>query len=182
MLAAKLVTSKPVMTPAKKISIITVCILGGLLIAPFVLIFIIMNVPLIIFFETRAALSRRNFRRRESGFLYLICTSRRNWHNFLKNNVIPVLPVNFRVVWHKSHRGGGYPDILHNVHRSNISRVSKPYLVAVNPRALVHKSLNLSFQELKSTSKKSETTRRACAAIIAEAEKELRDTYFTKYT
>ena len=137
---------------------------------------IVIGIPSGIFLETKAAISLRVFRRREAGQVFLICTSQRNWHDFLKNNVIPVVPDNFRVVWRKSMRGGDFPSLLDHLAQSRIFGVSKPYIVAVTPRALLHKSLNSVLQELKAYPKKSEDTRQACLEIIHRELKELRTT------
>lgn len=142
---------------------------------PFVLVlFIVVGIPALIICETKAAVSLRVFRRREAGHVFLICTSRRGWHDFLRNNIIPVLPENFRVVWTKSARDGQFPNVLGHFARSRIFGVSKPYIVAVTPRALVHKSLNAVLQELKAHPKKSEDTQRACLEIINREIRELR--------
>jgi len=117
---------------------------------------------------------KRAFRRREAGHFYLVCTSRRGWHDFLKNNVIPILPENFRVVWAASAREGLYPDVLRHFARSRNFTVSKPYLVAVTPRALIHKELNAVMQELKIHPKKSEDVQLACLAIINRETSEFR--------
>ena len=166
--------------PRRSLSLTIVLIIARALISilamPFLLV---LGVPALVFSKAKGAISLRAFRRREAGHVYLICTSRRNWHDFLKNNVIPVLPDNFRVVWHKSVRDGEHPAVLGHVDRSGILGVPKPYLVAVTRRALVHKSLNRVLQEFKAHPKKSEETRRACGQIIAQTEQELRATRST---
>jgi len=135
---------------------------------------LVLSIPVFLVSHIVGSISLRRFCRREAGHVYLICTSRRGWHDFLKNNVIPILPDNFRVVWCKSmHAGEGMPLLRHLSH-SHIFNVSKPYLVAVTRRALVHKSLNTVLQKLKAHPKKSEHTRQACAQIITQVLHELR--------
>lgn len=141
-------------------------ILVGVALAPLVILFAIVASPFMIVMETRAAISLRVFRRREAGHVFLICTAKRNWHDFLQNNVIPVLPDNFRVVWHKSGRNGEYPDLIAHLARSRVFGVPKPYIVAVTPRALLHKSLNHVLQELKAHPKRATPTQQACLEII----------------
>jgi hypothetical protein len=143
-------------------------------VAPLVLLFGILSLPIVLVMETRGALSLRAFRRREAGHVYLICTSKRNWHDFLKNNVIPILPDNFRVVWQKSRRGGQYPDLVVHLARSRVFGVSKPYMVVVTRKALRHQSLNVPLQQLKAHAKRSDDIRKACAGIIKTIEEELR--------
>jgi len=138
---------------------------------PFLIVF---GIPAAIFFQTKAAISLRTFRRRENGHVFLICTSKRDWHDFLKNNVIPVLPDNFRVVWHKSVRDGEYSGLIGHLAQSHIFAMSKPYLVAVTQRALLPKTLNLILQDLKRHPKRSEGTQAACLQIIMNELPELR--------
>ena len=153
----------------KKIWMGIVWALGGIL-------FILIVIPAVLVVVIKGRISLRLFRRREAGRVYFICTAGRNWHDFLRNNVIPVLPDHYRVVWWKSLHRGKYRQLLGHLEQSRIFNVSKPYIVAVTPRALVHRSLNSILQELKARPKKSEETRRACAQIIAETEEELRTT------
>jgi hypothetical protein len=149
-------------------------ILLSVVIVPLAILFFILSLPLILASETKAAISLRAFRRRESGCVYLICASKRNWHDFLKNNVIPFLPDNVRVVWQKSVRGVKRPHIFAHLNRSGIGSLPKPYLVVVTPRALLHRSLNAPLQPLKVRPKKSSDIGEKCAQIIKELEKELR--------
>jgi hypothetical protein len=146
-----------------------------IVLAPFILAFILVVVlPGMIIWNINAAISLRIFRRREAGHVFLICTSRRGWHDFLKNNVIPVLPDNVRVVWKKPAGKSEYRSFFRHLDCSHIFNVSKPYLVLVTPRALIPKSLNETLQKLKTHPEKSEETRRACAEIIAGTENDLR--------
>ena len=143
-------------------------------VAPLVLLFGILSLPFVLVMETKGALSLRAFRWREAGHVYLICTSKRNWHDFLKNNVIPILPENFRVVWQKSGRGGQYPDLVAHLARSRVFGVSKPYMVVVTRQALRHQSLNGPLQQLKSHAKRSDDIRQVSAGIIKTFEEALR--------
>jgi hypothetical protein len=151
-----------------------IIILFGMAVVPIMILFAILSLPFILASETKAAISLRRFRRRECGNVYLICTSNRNWHDFLKNNVIPVLPDNYRVVWRKSVRGSKHPDLFRNLDRSHVFRISKPYLVLVTPRALLHGSLSIPLQTLKVHPKKSSDVRTKCARIINDLEQDLR--------
>jgi hypothetical protein len=142
-----------------------------------ILVMIVVALGLVVLVvETKLAISFRLFRRREAGHVFLICTSRRNWYDFLRNNVIPILPDNFRVVWSRPMRGAAYPHLFYYFFRSGIRNVSKPYLVAVTRRALVYAPLNTALQELKVRPKKSVDTRRRCAHIISTALQQLRTT------
>jgi hypothetical protein len=148
-------------------------ILIGLATAAAILLFLF-SLPFILVKKIKAAIRLRMFRRREAGYVYLICTSKRNWHDFLKNNVIPILPDNFRVVWQKPLRSSKQPDLFAHLARSSVRSISKPCLVVVTPRALLHRSLNVPLQPLKAHSKRSADIRLQCARIINELEGELR--------
>ena len=78
------------------------------------LLFLVFGLPVMAVIAAKDALSFRAFRRREAGNVYFICTSRRGWHDLLKNNVIPVLPDRFRVVWTRR-AGGTHPPDLYNL-------------------------------------------------------------------
>ncbi len=153
------------MKVVKKVMIGIAAIPFGILLGAFAL-------PVIFVMETKASISLRAFRRREAGHVYLVCTSRRNWHHFLKNNLIPVLPGNFRVIWHEPERDGQCPKTLEHFARSSILDIPKPYLVAVTSRTLLHRSLNEVLQGLKAHAKKSEETRQQCVQIITKTTNE----------
>ena len=143
---------------------------------PLIVVVGLISLPFIFVMETKAAIALRVFRRREAGHVFLICTSKRNWHDFLRNNVIPVLPDNLRVVWVESVRNGEYPDLIDHLARSRVFGISKPYLVAVTPKALLHRSLNSTLQQLKKHPKRSEDTQQACLEIINQELREIRTT------
>lgn len=135
---------------------------------------VLLGIPLVLFCETKAAISMRVFHRREQGHVYLICTSKRGWHDFLKNNVIPVVPGNVRVVWQEAGRNDEYPRIFAYLARSRVFGVSKPYLVRITARNPVCKSLNPAFRQFKARPRKSPETRQACVEIIEQTLNELR--------
>ena len=73
-------------------------LIGTISTIPLIAVAVLLSLPFFLVMETKAAIALRVFRRKEAGHVFLICTSKQNWHDFLKNNVIPVLPDNFRVV------------------------------------------------------------------------------------
>jgi hypothetical protein len=145
----------------------------GILILALVIVLSPLIIPVVVVMQIRLAISLRMFQRREAGHWYLVCTSKRNWYDFLRNNVIPVLPDNFRVVWQKPNRGEPYPELQAHLAQSKIWGISKPYLVAVTKQALRVKSLNGDFQDLKPTAKRSDEIRSACLEKIEASMKEL---------
>ncbi len=148
--------------------------IGVILLIAFLAPLLIVIVPsVLLVVMVREEISLCVFRRREDGNVYLICTSHRNWHDFFKNNVMPILPDNYRVIWHKTRRASR-PRILDHLTRSKVFSVAKPYMVVVTSKALLHQSLNLALQHLKNQAKRSEVTQAACAEIIRNMEQELR--------
>ncbi len=129
-----------------------------LLIIVAVPVLIVVGIPALIFFQLKAAIRFRFFQNREAGSVFLICTARRNWYDFLLNNVIPVLPDNVQIIWQKSAYRDGRPELFKHLYRSHIVGVLRPYLVAVSPAKLSCKSLNTALQEHKIHPKKSEDT------------------------
>ena len=140
--------------------------LGAILVAPIIVVVAVIYLP----FRINELISCRNFRKREAGNVFLICTSKHNWHEFLKNNVIPVLPDNFRVVWLNPVRYGKYSKIITHLQFG----ISKPYMVVVTPKALLHHSLNIEFRELRKYQGISDEARKACFEILKQTENKLR--------
>lgn len=150
-----------------KITKVIFKVLRGIFLGVLVIIFILFTIP----YEIRSAIVVRSFRRREAGKSYLVCSSRGNWHELLINNVIPVLPDNYRVVWAGGRGKRKYaklPEALRGIFEKT------PYIVAVKSGILEHQSLNNVLQGYKAHSKKSEETRRVCAMIINQVEEKLR--------
>lgn len=134
---------------------------------------VLVGIPLVLFSETKTAISMHVFRRREQGHVYLICTSKRGWHDFLKNNVIPAVPGDVRVVWQEARRNDEYPRIFAYLARSRVFGVPKPYLVRITARNPVCKSLNPALRRLKTCPRKSRETQKACVEIIKQTRNEL---------
>jgi hypothetical protein len=134
---------------------------------------IILVIPLILSCEMKDAISMRLFRRREQGRIYLICTSKRGWHDFLNNNVIPVVPDGVRVTWQKTGHSDEHPTIFAYLVHSRIAGVPKPYFVRITARHPVCRSLNPALRPLKASSRKSWETQQACAQVIKQTLNEL---------
>jgi hypothetical protein len=137
------------------------------------LIIFICSIPLMILHHVKASLSLRIFCRREAGNVYLICTSRRNWYDFIRNNLIPVLPKSVRVVAIGPGRSPKKQPLFQHLSQSSIGAISRPYLVSVTRRGLTFKSLNAALFALKTRPKKSESAQKECARILNEVMTEL---------
>lgn len=71
------------------------------------------------------------FRRVNARKLFLICSRRNSWHDFLVNNLLPVLPASISVVWFEpgsgSVRARSFPASFH----SALKNCERPVLIAV---------------------------------------------------
>ena len=135
---------------------------------------IVIFLPFMIVYGIKSGLGLMIFKRREAGRCYLICTSKRRWYDFLNNNVVPALPPNTRVVWHKPGGRNTEDMIFTQLRRSNHFAVSKPYLVLVTKRKLQVRTINDRLQHLKPFARVSEEIRSACVSIIQDTIEELR--------
>ena len=144
-------------------------ILSAILVAPIIAVAFVISLSIFLVMRIKELISCRIFRKREAGSVFLVCTSRHNWHEFIKNNVIPVLPENFRVVWVKPVLDGKYSKIITHLDFG----ISKPYMVVVTPKALLHHSLNIEFRELKKYQGISDEARKACFEILKQTENKL---------
>lgn len=120
-----------------------------ILLSPLILVLLSIALPIIAYCSVRDAVSLRLFQRREDGNFYLVCTPRRGWHDYVRNNVVPILPPNVCVVWYRPSRGLVPPPIISHVEHSKILGLSKPYLVRVGRSKIRAESLNLDLQEMK---------------------------------
>lgn len=132
------------------------------------------GLPVLVVTEIGASVRLMRFRRKEAGCCYLICTSRRGWHDFLKNNVAPYLPGNVRVVWHRPGMPKDEDPIFAHVRRSKYFNITKPYLVCVTRRRLIVRTVNDRLLHLKPMAWVCEEARKASAAILAATMTELR--------
>lgn len=146
--------------------------IGKLLLIPLFVILFIIFFPLFVYEEILHFFVIRKFRHNNAGRSFLICSSRRNWHDFLQNNLIPILPDNFLVVWVGKTGKKNYPKPP-KAFRYLPVLGKYPILVVVTRDRLKYQSLHDRLYHSKMSPKKSEETRRTLAAIIADAEKEL---------
>ncbi|HSV43127.1 MAG TPA: hypothetical protein VLJ10_01105 [Candidatus Bathyarchaeia archaeon] len=148
---------------------------GLIIIVP---VLIVVFYPVIIFFEIRSWIALVNFRRRENGAFYLVCSRANGWYDFLKNNVIPVVPPTMKILWLSTERSTTHatavPPLLEYLAQSRIFGTSKPFLAAVSRQGLRVKSLNQEMLALKKVAKVSEATQTACREILLSAQKELK--------
>ncbi len=113
------------------------------------------------------------FCRRRHGWFYLAGMSKRGWYDFLRNNVIPVLPDSVRMIWPRNMHDVPYPRIRTAGRRPECT--SRPYLVYIGRRRIHWVSVNQSLQALKPFAKRSSETQAACRKVIERAMQELQE-------
>lgn len=112
---------------------------------------------------------RRRFRRRYAGRVVLVWTSRRGWHDFVVNNVLPVLPQGAMTIYQRKARPAvpsedGFP--IRYVCEKPLSR---PYLVSIAPRGCFAILLNPELGQLKGHAARDPEVQRQVARILERA-------------
>jgi hypothetical protein len=114
------------------------------------------------------------FTRRRNGCVYLVCTSRRGWYDFLRNNVAPVLPEHVTCVWPGLAATQVERTALNVFELRGIANIPKPYFVKVVRRGdYPTLSLNGRLQDLKPRAAVSDEVRDSCRSRIKAALLEL---------
>ena len=98
--------------------------------------------------------------------VFLICSRRRGWEAFLKNNAAPALPPRVTAVWLEA--PGQWQRVTRALELSGRG-ISKPYLVLVTPRGLKFVPLNQRLQSLKRLGQVSAKAREAAGLAIEKA-------------
>ncbi len=112
----------------------------------------------------------KRFRKKRAGSFYLLCSRRRGWFDFIRNNVEPVLPLNVHLIWHgKFHGPEADGDVCRLLALSDVYGVSKPVLIAVQTNRVEVRSLHAEFVPFKTTVGKDEGIARQCGQIIESA-------------
>ena len=112
------------------------------------------------FVEDRVRVHR--FRRRFKGKHVLVCSTRHGWHDFIVNNVAPVLPEGSTVEWNRHFA----------VLRVLRMRGKLPLLMHVG-RRIRGVSLNERLLPLRGNAKRDAETQRRVAEIVAAAQREI---------
>jgi len=114
------------------------------------------------------------FARRRNGCVYLVCTSRRGWYDFLRNNVTPILPEHVTCLWPGLAATEAEGE-AHNVLQARLKvKTPKPYFVKVVRRGdFPTLSLNGRLQDLKPRAAVSDEVRSLCRSRIEAALLEL---------
>jgi hypothetical protein len=98
--------------------------------------------------------------------VFLICSSRRDWEPFLKNNVIPALPDHVSAVWLEAPQQ--CVNVVRAVRASQV-RQSIPFMILVTPFGIKSTPLNGPLQHLKHLGKQSSEVGSDARAIIDAA-------------
>jgi len=90
------------------------------------------------------------FARRRNGCVYLVCTSRRGWYDFLRNNVAPILPEYVTCLWPGLAATQAERTALNVLKVRGIADMPRPYFVKVVRHGdFPTLSLNRTLQDLK---------------------------------
>ena len=137
------------------------------ILSPLVVLIVVIGLPIAVCATLADHISLRRFRKKEAGSLYLICTPRRGWYDYLQNNVFPVLPCRVtRVVWHRPSRGKKIPRIVLQLQRSQIAFPRLPYLVAVFRNQMKAVSIHNDLLTMKQHPKRSEHIKSQSRGIV----------------
>jgi len=149
-------------------------VLWRVLETPVVLILVLLVLPVILVFLPVHLLRRRSrirrFHRRYQYRLILVWHSRRGWHDFCLNNLLPALPEG-TIVMHDD-RFNHPPERLNRREVEQQARLRpprRPYLLYSDAGKLRMLSLNRALQPLKRRAKRDPVVRAEVAAAIDDA-------------
>jgi hypothetical protein len=140
-----------------------------ILIVPFILVAL---PPFCIYLAVKMLLDRwrdRRWRRKNEGTYFLVWTSRRGWHDFVVNNVLPALPGNVSVVRTGVGEGWLPTGLARGLREAKVCQPPRPYLAVVSRSGVVALPLNDSLRGLKKRSKKQAAIRERVGRIIARS-------------
>lgn len=110
----------------------------------------------------------RRYCRKNDGRCFLVWTSRRGWHDFTVNNVLPALPESVSSV-RTGMRAHPPPVRLMQLLWRHKVRLARPYLLRVRRTGIVGLPLNGPLGALKACGKKDEKVRSLVRHVILEA-------------
>jgi hypothetical protein len=141
--------------------------------SPFLVLVSLIFVPVIAVLAVRDRWRLRQFRAHNAGRYFLVCTTRRGWYDFIRNNVEPVLPSSTTLCWvgRKSLDPNSF-EVLRaawNFSRSN----SRPYMIAVHRSGIEGFALHDAILPLKQYAKKCLEIQLKVATIVRVVFEEL---------
>jgi hypothetical protein len=152
-------------------------LLWGILI-PIGVAFLLAALPVLLveeyFGEKKAKKRLKRLREEKAGTIYLVCSPRRGWFDFIQNNVVPVLPPTIELAWYRVDHRAAADDMTFLLWRCGGYRASKPLVMMVGEDEVRTESLHQALASLKPTVRKDAETQEKCRAIIAEALERLR--------
>jgi hypothetical protein len=131
----------------------------GIIAAPF----------LIIYYGIIEPCRRWCFRRRYAGRMVLVWTSRRGWHDFMVNNVLPMLPKGTITVCQRKTRPPVLSEAGFPVRHLRLGSLSRPYLVAIDSHRYSTILLNSKLGQLKDCAARQPEVQRLVARILEDA-------------
>ena len=126
---------------------------------------VVFTIGLIAFVDDRLTVYR--FRRQFRGRYILVSTTRDGWHDFIVNNVVPVLPEGSAVEWTRSRHV--WRPVLAALRALHVQD-ERPLLVYVGKRVR-GVSLKENLLPLRANVKKDPETQRRVAEIVAAAQR-----------
>lgn len=138
------------------------------LILPFDLIIIVIS-------GARDQLADRRFRIQHIGKVFVVCSRTRGWHEFLTNNVLPVLPQSWTPVWRNRRGWRDSTFVVSAPLRGALSGHRKPMLVLVNRRSYSMLSFHEDLLDLKPHARRSPQIQSQVQTILDAADREIRE-------
>lgn len=136
------------------------------LLVPLRIVLVVLLAPVALLLVLVHGIGYGRFCWRHRGELFLVCDPRHAWHDFLRNNLLPVLPASVETLWYgRRARVEQWP----HLDRLALPGFPKPYLVRVTWRGLRFLSLNLPLRPWKKLQKRSDAVQREVQAVVAEA-------------
>ena len=133
--------------------------------------------PIMLVHEARSAWRCRRFIRKRRGRVYVIWHARREWYDFVRNNVLPVLPSNVTAMQDRAHGGHELRMVHAALCRALQGGTPRPFLMFVGRKRVHAFSLNGPLQEVKRRPGRSASVqaevRAVLTRVIAEYEQQV---------
>lgn len=71
------------------------------------------------------------FRVRHSGMTYIVCSRRDGWHDFVVNNLVPIVPERTKVVWFEPASRNAAAREFPSSCRRNLAQAGRPALLTI---------------------------------------------------
>jgi hypothetical protein len=141
-----------------------------------VIILLVVAIPISLVVMPWHSLARRRRQRRfleeNAGKVFLIWHSRRGWHDFCVNNLLPALPPEIQCVHDRAPHPPDRLKLLRCLREAASSPPSRPYLIFVGAAELHGVALHELLLPWKTRARRSRRVRREVGRIVAHALRE----------